>query len=213
MTMPGNGGERTEVAEALIKTHDTAPETLDRASSSGKAWQTFYSRGVLASDLVVLVVTSIVAQFLRFGFGSDVRARGPFSVDYTELGLALAFMWWVSLQVFQTRDRRILGGEDFTEYSRVIRATVLFFGSFATFALIFKWDMSRGFLAIVLPLGLVGLLVERKVWRVWLRSNRRRGEHISNVLIIGGQQSARKIATAFTQHRDAGLRVTGVWVP
>ena len=147
--MQSSEEEPKDIPEALVKTHDTTPEALDRVRSTGKEWQALYRRGVLVSDFVVLVVTCLAAQFLRFGFGSEKRAVGPVSVDYTQLGLAIAIMWWISLQVFQTGDSRVLGGEDFTEYSRVIRATVLFFGTFATLALIFKWDMSRGFLAIV----------------------------------------------------------------
>jgi exopolysaccharide biosynthesis polyprenyl glycosylphosphotransferase len=87
------------------------------------------------------------------------------------------------------------------------------FGWVAILSLMFKWDMSRGYLAIAFPLGLVGLLVGRKSWRIWLRRHRRRGRHLSNVLVVGGPQSAQEMALWFNLNRDSGLRVTGVWVP
>ena len=205
--------KREEVAAALKRTHDADPEGLKQAVSASKPWRDFYRRGVVASDLLVLVLASLGAEFFRFGFGSTVEAVGPININYTTLGVAVTIMWWLSLQFSQAHDHRILGGQDFAEYSRIIRATVVTFGGLAVLSVMLKWDMSRGFLALALPLGLTGLLVERKLWRVWLRRHRRRGNHISNVLIIGGQQSAREIAASFAQHPDAGVRVSGVWVP
>lgn len=207
-----SAGEPRDVAAALAKTHDAAPEALERASGTRTSWQGFYRRGVMLSDLLVLTGSLLVAQVVRFGIGSGKEAMGPISINYTTLGIFIAVLWWVSLQAFRATDIRILG-EDFTEYRLITHATVLMFGGVAILSLIFKWDMSRGFLAIALPLGLFGLLVERKLWRVWLRRHRRRGSHISNALIVGGQQSAREIAAAFERHPDAGFRVTGVWVP
>ncbi|WP_194944445.1 sugar transferase [Aeromicrobium yanjiei] len=164
------------------------------------------------TDLSVLAVTTGLAQFWRFGTTTTVRPRGPFDVSYHELGALIVFLWWVSLHIFQTRDERIIGdGPD--EYRRVTRATTLMFGWIAIVSLMFKWDMSRGYLAFAFPLGLIGLLCGRKAWRVWLRRNRRMGRHLSNVLIVGGPQSAEAITLWFQRHSDYGLKVTGVWVP
>ena len=210
--MPEPPEGRKDVPAALARTHDAEPTTLQAPSAGVASWQEFYRRGVMVTDLVTLMLAVMAAQVVRFGIDSGKEAVGPIRVGYTTLGIAIVIMWWVSLQIFRTRDRRNLG-EDFTEYRLITRATVLMFGCFAIASLMLKWDMSRGFLAIALPLGLAGLLFERKLWRVWLRGQRRRGKHISNALIIGGQQSAREIATAFSRHPEAGLRVTGVWVP
>lgn len=174
--------------------------------------QRFYTRGLLVTDFAVLAMTTAFAQFWQFGFASDVKASGPFSISYGALGAVVVAMWWVTLQFFQTRDPKIIGdGTD--EYRRIARATFLMFGWVAILSLMFKWDMSRGYLAIAFPLGLLGLLVGRKGWRVWLRRQRRQGRHLSNVLVVGGPRSAEDMASWFNRHRVSGLRVTGVWVP
>jgi exopolysaccharide biosynthesis polyprenyl glycosylphosphotransferase len=187
---------------------DLMPRDLEISSAP---WRTFYARGVLLTDLVVLAITSVAAHLWRFGANSKV-ASGPFHMSYTTLSAIIVALWWVTLQLFQTRDRRILGDGP-EEYARVTRATVLTFGWLSIASLMFKWDMSRGFLAIAFPLGLVGLLIGRKGWRIWLRNHRRNRRHLSNVLVVGGQRSAQEIALWLNRHQQAGLRVTGVWVP
>ena len=186
-----------------------APQTV---TITRAPWKTYYSRGVLLTDLAVLLLTSVAAQLWRFGANSEIQTNGPFHVSYTALSIAIVLMWWVVLQLYRTRDPRVLG-DGSEEYTRVTRATVLTFGWLSILSLMFKWDMSRGFLAIAFPLGLIGLLVGRKIWRVWLREHRENGRHQSNVLVIGGVRSAEQIATQLDKHRQSGLRVTGVWVP
>jgi exopolysaccharide biosynthesis polyprenyl glycosylphosphotransferase len=174
--------------------------------------RSFYRRGLLVTDLAVLGVTTAIAQIWHFGIDADVRTSGPLDMSYAALGALIVAVWWVVLHLFQTRAPKIIGdGAD--EYRRVARATFLLFGWVAIWSLMFKWDMSRGYLAIAFPLGLVGLLAGRKAWRVWLGNQRRRGQHLSNVLVVGGSRSGQEMALWFNRHRDSGLRVTGVWVP
>jgi len=174
--------------------------------------QSFYRRGLLVTDLAVLATTTLIAQIWHFGLDSDVHAKGPFQLSYTALGAVIVAMWWGALQFFQTRDPKIIGdGAD--EYRRIARATFLMFGWVAILSLMFKWGMSRGYLAIAFPLGLVGLLLGRKIWRLWLRRQRYSGRHLSNVLVVGGPRSGQEMALWFNRNRGSGLRVTGVWVP
>jgi exopolysaccharide biosynthesis polyprenyl glycosylphosphotransferase len=174
--------------------------------------RTFYRRGLLVTDLVVLALTTACAQVWHFGFDSDVSANGPLNFSYTALGACIVAAWWTVLHLFQTRAPKIIGaGTD--EYRLVARGTFLIFGWVAIWSLMFKWDMSRGYLAIAFPLGLVGLLVGRKAWRAWLGHQRSHGNYVSNVLVIGGPRSGQEMAMWFNQNRGSGLRVTGVWVP
>jgi exopolysaccharide biosynthesis polyprenyl glycosylphosphotransferase len=175
-------------------------------------WQTFYGRGLLVTDLAALALATMLAVLLRFGFASDVTTNGPFSVNYQGLGAIIAIAWWVSLSVFRTRDIRFVG-EGSEEYRRITRVTFMLFGWLAITSLMFKWDMSRGYLATAFPLGLGFLLVNRKVWRVWLRRSREDGRNISQVLVVGGIRSAQHITQMFDKHSGSGLKVTGVWVP
>nr|WP_255670329.1 sugar transferase [Aeromicrobium wangtongii] len=161
---------------------------------------------------MVLAATTGFAQIWHFGIDTDALAKGPFDLSYSALGVVIVASWWATLHFLQTRDIRIIGhGPD--EYRRVARATFLMFGWVAILSLMFKWDMSRGYLAIAFPLGLAGLLIGRKGWRMWIRHHRRQGQHLSNVLVVGGTRSGQEMALWFNRHRASGLRVTGVWVP
>jgi exopolysaccharide biosynthesis polyprenyl glycosylphosphotransferase len=174
--------------------------------------RSFYRRGLLVTDLAVLAVTTAVAQLWRFGVDAGARTYGPLDVSYGALGAGIVAVWWVVLHMFRTRDPSIIG-DGAEEYRRVARATFLIFGWVAISSLVFKWDMSRGYLALAFPLGLVGLLVGRKIWRIWLRQQRERGLQTANVLVVGGPRSGQEIALSLNRHRNSGLRVTGVWVP
>lgn len=174
--------------------------------------ETLYRRGLLVTDLAILAATASFAQIWHFGTDSDVRARGPFDISYSALGAVIVLLWWATLELLRTRDARLIGdGPD--EYRRVTRATFITFGSIAIVSLMFKWDMSRGYLAITFPIGLFGLIAGRKAWRVWVHHQRRHGRHLSNVLVVGGPRSGQDMAIWFNRHRSSGLRVTGVWVP
>ena len=83
----------------------------------------------------------------------------------------------------------------------------------AMLSLAFQIDASRLYLATAFPLGLVGLLVERRLARVSLHRARTQGKATSRVLVVGGERSAGQLAGWFSKHRTAGYEVCGVWVP
>lgn len=175
-------------------------------------WKRRYAVGVALSDLVLLTLATAVAVVLRFGPDSSAAATGPFTLGYTGLGILIALAWWGSLSLFRSRDQRIIG-EGAEEYRRVIRITFWLFGGLAIASLMLKVDMSRGYLATAFPLGLLLLLINRKIWRVRLHHTRRRGRNIAGVLVVGGIRSAMHMSHVLDNHPGAGLRVSGVWVP
>ena len=88
------------------------------------------------------------------------------------LGLALAGVWWLSLQMHQSRSpqgrRARLGGVP----ARHRRDVPGVRGPGDAVSVALKIDASRLYLATAFPLGLVGLLVERKLARVGLHRAR-----------------------------------------
>ncbi len=160
----------------------------------------------------MLAVVMVAALYARFGFDSSKTTHGPFSVSYSALGVTLALVWMATLQVFGSRDARIVGDGPL-EYQRVALSTMMVFGCLAIVSVIFKMDMSRGYLAIAFPGGLVALLLVRKGNRIWLRRRRARGDALTSVLIIGGPGSALEIANCFARTPAAGMRAAGLWVP
>ena len=127
--------------------------------------------------------------------------------------LVLAVVWWASLQIHQSRSPLVVGhGSE--EYRRVIVATFRVFAVLAMLSLALQIDASRIYLATAFPLGLVGLLVERKLARVGLHRARtpagRRRRRSSSSAASGPPPSSPRW---FAKHPTAGYEVGGVWVP
>jgi len=196
------GGQDVDATEISPRDLGVAPQ----------AWRSVYVHKLAITDLVVLVVAIGVANIWRFGAELAVQSNRYFSTSYLIVGVAIVVLWWVALALTQSRDKKLIAeGPD--EYRRVVRASILVFGWIAIISLMFKFDVSRGYLAIAFPLGTLGLLVGRKYWRRRLLSARRRGMAISSVLVIGGVRSAKRITRTLNESAYSGYRVTGVWVP
>ncbi len=206
----GLEGATTPARNMRTKINAVTPMRAPEPPPAHSPWPAAYRRATLIADAVVLVSAVLLAEFLRFGLEPTMPAGT--SITYTALGVGIASMWWIALQLDGAADARILGHGP-TEYRRVVHASVMAFGILAIVTLLIKQDLSRGYLAIAFPVGLVGLLVGRKMLRTWLIRRRRAGGMTSNVLIIGGARSAQSIDSYFAKHPGAGFRVTGVWVP
>lgn len=176
------------------------------------SWQSKLVRGIAITDLWVLVVAAALAQFWRFGTKSTVRAEGPFALSYEALGAVIVVIWWIALGLGATREPETLDDGP-TEYERVGRTSLMVVGFVALVSLVFKWDMSRGYLAIAFPLGLIGLMVSRKIWRVVLRNLRAAGRAQTYALVFGQVESARRIAENFKRNTHSGFTVVGVVSP
>ncbi|WP_224747261.1 sugar transferase [Nocardioides cavernae] len=174
-------------------------------------WRRRHARALLLGDLIVLALALGTAQIAKFGFMAAPEVDG-LGITYAGLGLALAVVWWASLQMNQSRNPLVVGhGSE--EYRRVIVATFRVFAVLAMVSLVLKIDASRLYFATAFPLGLVGLLVERKLARVGLHRARKQGMATVRVLVVGGERTATELAKWFAKHKTAGYEVCGVWVP
>ncbi|WP_310528925.1 sugar transferase, partial [Nocardioides sp.] len=190
----------------------TEPRAVEVPAGEASDWRKRYARALLVGDLVVLLMALATAQAVRFGVSSPETRFDGVHVPYPVLGLLLAGMWWGSLQIHQTRKLRVVG-HGAEEYRRVVVATFRAFAVLALLSVAFKVDASRLYFATAFPLGLVGLLVERKIARAWLHKARQEGRAMTPVLVVGGERAAGQVARWFVQHIAAGYRVSGVWVP
>lgn len=193
-----------------------ADRAADRAAATARSfeqpgWRRSYARLLLLGDVVVLGIAIAIAQLVRFGADSDVTATG-IDLTYRALGGVIAVVWFASLNVFRTRSHRLLGnGAD--EYRRVVRATWAAFALLAMVSVAVKVEVSRGYVAVAFPVGMVGLIVWRKVARSLLHKRRAAGHGLSRVLVIGGVDSASRIASYLADKPSSGYVVAGVWIP
>ncbi|MCZ2402953.1 sugar transferase [Paenarthrobacter sp. Z7-10] len=182
------------------------------ASRSGLRWASRYHRLLWVSDAVVLCIVAAVAQVVRFGFdGTDVEV-GRSGFGYGILSAAIAAAWMLALGIYRSRDARVVGiGTD--EYKRVISATMTLLGVVAIVFLVFKVDVARGYFALAVPLGVVGLIGSRWSLRQWLLRQRAFGHYLSRVIVLGSHKDVRYVVNQIQKKSGAAYEVVGAALP
>lgn len=167
-------------------------------------WQRRYSRRLAASDSVVVASAVLAAHFVRFGTTADT--------GYVPLTAGLIVGWLVVLAAYRTRSARVVGAGP-EEYRLVLAASLRLFGLLAICILLLQVDVSRGYLAIALPGGILGLLITRRWWRQWLIRERSAGRSTSSVVVVGSTSAAAGLGSALERDRTSGYRVVGICAP
>jgi exopolysaccharide biosynthesis polyprenyl glycosylphosphotransferase len=189
-----------------------APHATPR--SERERWQAEYVKRLAATDLVVIIAAVALAQIIRFGgpVAPPLAWPMPYEVGYSVVSATLAFAWITFLAVCNSRSPQVVGSGS-EEYRRLVSATLRLFGFLAIASLIFQIEFARGYLAIALPLGLLGLMVSRLLWRLNARHRRDFGEYGTSVLVVGRAEAAQAMATAFSRSPASGYQVVGVCIP
>lgn len=197
---------------------DAAQPPSPTASTSDGAvpttrWWDGYTRRLVVTDTIAVLVASGAAYFVRFGGGDTApTVAGDFELSYAALTVAIAACWSLSLSILRTRHRRIIGSGP-QEYTRVFKASWRLFAVIAVLAYLAKMGVGRGYLAIAFPLGLALLLYSRLAWRQWLKRGRARGQQRSSMLIVGHSDTAEELIVELNARPDAGYAVVGVCIP
>lgn len=181
-------------------------------------WARSYGRRLLATDAVIVATSLVVALRVRFGDADPLVSAAPADVvgvlraGYATFSLAVFAVWMLALALSGTRSPHIVGsGRD--EYKRVLVASFRIFGALAIGAYVLKAEIARGYVAIAFPLGLLGLLTSRRLWRMWLQRRREAGAMASRVAVIGDKAEAFEFQSHLQAHPRAGLSVIGAFEP
>lgn len=182
--------------------------------SERERWQVDYARRLWIGDLLVVGAAVTAAQIIRFGgpAGPPLATTAPLVVGYTAVSVLLGLLWLAFLAVGGTRSSRVIGSGT-EEYRRVVASSLKMFGAIAIVSLLFRFDIARGYLAIALPLGVLGLMGQRRLWRIWVVRRRLAGDCSIRVLVVGGRGSASAMAAAFGRDPASGYHVVGVCTP
>lgn len=202
--MSGLDKEAALVGGLPIRRH--FPARRPALLSAEQRWSRNYRAGLALSDLLI-VAASVGGAFLtRFGLGpADL---GGLDELYWVIGAAVVVTWMVMLTAFRSRDLRILG-VGIAEYRKVISASLFSFGSLAIVFLILKLEVARGFFILTLPLGLVGLVISRYLWRLWLARQRDRGRYLSRAIVGGSASEIAYVVEQLEQNTGAAYRIVG----
>ncbi|WP_330181304.1 sugar transferase [Nocardia sp. NBC_01503] len=199
-------------------------QTLDRSvhhppprplPSGKRRWQAEYGRRLRITDTLVVCGSVALAQLIRFGglnYDSPLDWAGDARIGYSVISVLLALVWLAFLAVGNTWSPPVIGtGPE--EYRLIIAATMRLFGLIAIISLLLRMDFARGYLGIALPVGLIGLILNRMAWRKYAARRRRSGDYLTSVLVVGRRDSAREIMRCFERDAAVGYSVAGVYIP
>jgi exopolysaccharide biosynthesis polyprenyl glycosylphosphotransferase len=130
-------------------------------------------------------------------------------MPYPSVAVLLAVTWWLVLWLSRCYEVRFVGNGT-EEYKRVANASIRLVALLSVVAYGFRIDVARGFVAIMLPLGLVLLLAGRVTLRTWLYRERRQGRAHHRVVVAGRTKNVVELVRQLRQEPLAGLQVVGV---
>jgi exopolysaccharide biosynthesis polyprenyl glycosylphosphotransferase len=184
----------------------SAVNLLPRAGVSD--WQFRYRRILVCTDTAILLLSTFVALWFRFGSNEDT----VHGLSYTLLSLLVVPVWLGMLVLTRGYEMRYLGtGAE--EFKRVSSASLRLGAGTAIVCYTFRVELARGYVAIALPLGTLLLLFGRYAVRQWLHHQRSFGRYQHRVLAVGGVQNVSQLAHELGRVPHAGFRVVGVCVP
>ncbi len=184
------------------------PEVAAQPVSSERTWARQYRARLFVTDTAIILASTIGAMFLRFGFDDTGARFAGFRTDYFTLSMLIAATWMFALGVYHTRDPRVVG-VGVSEYKRVVNASALTFGLLAIVFLVAKVDIARGYFVLALPVGVLGVLFSRWLWRQWLIRQRMFDHYLSRALVVGGFDDVDYVVRQIHQKSGAAYNVVG----
>jgi exopolysaccharide biosynthesis polyprenyl glycosylphosphotransferase len=185
-----------------------------RSVSKGPAtrarWQRRYALALLTLDATLLFAGTTAAALLRWGAPAGTMRVG--GLDYFAIAALISVVWLALLASTHSYDARQLGigSEEFRRVAdAAIRVTALV--AFVTF--VGKLPLSRGFVAMALPIGLASTLGGRYAARRVLHRLRRKARCLHRVLVVGTPSAASKLAEGLSRSIYTGYQVAGTWSP
>lgn len=187
------------------------PRLTKIGTAPGAPWQQSYRLALIVTDVLVVALSLVAAQFVRLG-APDAMSDGayfPVFSYYSLLSIVVAATWLALLAAYRTRSSRIVGA-GVEEYRRVFSATLATVGVIAVGLMILRPEYARGYLAVALPLGLLALLLSRSLCRRILARKRRQGKCVQNVIAVGDARAVRSLVQSLTRGWTYGYAVVGV---
>ncbi len=198
--------DTSELDVSALSSDESAAIDRDRRPR----WVRRYGALLLATDFLVVFVAVFASQLLWFGREwAYVAGVLPISVSYWLFSFGLIVAWTLILGFYDSRDERVIG-MGAGEYKRVFSASLTLFGVIAIAAFVFKIDPARGYIATAFPIGLLGLLGMRALWRRWLVSRRLDGRFMFDVIVVGSDKTTRYLLDKLHRYPAAGYRPIGV---
>ncbi|MCJ8505903.1 sugar transferase [Kocuria flava] len=184
---------------------------LASRATRSTAWREAYLNSLRLVDAVMIAVTVIVAQLLRFGFDAKEMPFDGFGLPYWIIGVVLGLVWWTWLEMRGVRDVRLVG-QGIEESKELVQATLVLFGAIAIVSYAFDLQTARGYVVIALPVGIGLLLLGRGYLRRRLSQQRHTGLAMARTLVVGGRAAVHDTVRSLRTHPESGFAPVAVYM-
>lgn len=171
--------------------------TLERR----RLWERRYRLRLLGSDVLAIGAAIGATSALQVAVGA---MDGP----TVRNAVVLAVFWILTLAGLRTRDASLIGSGT-AEYRAVANAGGLAFALLAVTGVLLDWQDLRAALFLALPVGVLGMLIERWTWRRWLQRKRLEGEFTSRTLVVGEEEDVEYVISSLRSSGAYGYDVVG----
>jgi exopolysaccharide biosynthesis polyprenyl glycosylphosphotransferase len=199
--VPGPG-QRSRRGSTVVQAHATKTPS----------WQVKHSRALIVTDAIAVTLAVVLAHRYRFG---DLFWFEP------AMGLAnspifsviIGLLWTSALALSHSRVPRIIGAGA-EEYRQVVRASFFVFGGIGLLAILFKAQLSRSYLMIVLLTGIFLLLLFRWLSRVVIsRAREHLGRCVTRLTVVGSEPAVNQLCVSLSRVPWSPYRVVGACIP
>ena len=173
-------------------------------------WERRYTSNLRITDTVVVCGAVLLAQYVRFG--STPAADNLANHYESAYSALLVVIWLATLAGLRTRSPKYIGA-GIEEYRRVVAASFWTFGAVAIAELLMKLEVSRGYLAVALPAGILGLVLSRWQWRGHVLRQREDRQLSDRGVGYRRQRRGRESRRRTDRQRRYGYHVVGIGVP
>ena len=189
----------------------TIQETLQPTPTHRHAWINAYRAWLVFMDFVFATITITVSIIMR----GISQAPLPYleQLPYASLTFIFVPFWLLVLLIAHGYDKKVIG-IGLQEYRRVVIGTFCFFGAVAIISYLLKASLSRSLFLIGLPLGIVLILMSRRICRQILTKMKSRG-WVTPTLIVGHVDSVRSVLrrineTSWNGYQPAAVSLTDI---
>ena len=204
-------------ADGYLARRDWERTLRQRGTATGRVfeWQRRYIRRLRVVDGLIVALVVLGSQWFRYGFGPRTMAMtitddSLVRVSYYLVSAVIIVGWFAALGLARTRDADVIGiGTQ--EYRQVVTATFVLFGLAGISSLVFHMQMSRIYVFLALPGGLVLLLAARFLLRRWLTRRRLHGAYLHSAVLLGYDHTFEAILKDIRRNVAVGYRIVGAY--
>ena len=158
---------------------------------------------ILGTDALVLASATLIGFVARFSIAEiESSLVGPIQT----VGTLAPVMWLVVLILNGSYEQRVLG-LGLSEYGRILQSALWMVAVVSIVTFFGKYDTSRAYVLLVIPIGTAGLLADRWLWRRWILRERRQGKELQSTIVVGSGDDLRHVSQSLDARPWAGYTV------